>query len=69
MMEDEDDALKERVCKLAVMEDGVPKECGGKIERQQVDRPFSSQSMIGGPPEPPLFSYARCKKCRVVYDG
>jgi len=59
---------KPRICKLVFMEDGKPQECGGKIEKQTIHRPFGPHSMIGGPPEPPLFSYARCDKCNVLYD-
>ena len=59
---------RSRKCKLVFMANGKPKECGGKIEEQDVDQPFTTHTVIGGPAEPPLFSYARCNKCHIVYD-
>lgn len=55
-------------CHLMVSRNGGHQECGGTIVSAAVGRPFSSSSTrIGGPPEPPLFRYAYCESCGVMY--
>ena len=57
-----------RACRLVFMKDGVPTECGGKIKMQEIDQSLDSHASIGGPSEPPVFTYGRCSKCHVMYD-
>lgn len=57
-----------RKCHIIVLRSGSFQECGGTIELTNIPRPFSpSSTHIGGPPEPPLFGYASCEKCGVMY--
>jgi MOSC domain-containing protein YiiM len=57
-----------RRCHMMVLRNGKVQECGGAIGSASIGRPFSpSSTRIGGPPEPPLFGYAHCQECGVMY--
>jgi len=56
-----------QTCKLVFMENGVPTACGGIIETTRVMPPFTMHTVIGGPPERPIFSYRSCNKCGSIY--
>jgi len=60
--------MGKEICRLVYMKNGVPQECGGEMEEVEVPQPFTMHSRVGGPPDPPLLFYRRCKKCRVVRD-
>lgn len=57
-----------RHCHIILMRNGSHQECGGTISSSSIGRPFSpSSTRTGGPPEPPLFGYAHCDRCYVIY--
>jgi hypothetical protein len=48
-------------------DDGKSRKCGGEMKQASISRPFSPHtSVIGGPPDPPLFTFEYCATCRAM---
>lgn len=55
-------------CPALIIRDGKPDTCGGELLPRQIRKPFSMDTMIGGPSPPPLFRYLTCKICKTMFE-